>query len=202
MGNQPSAPAPPNTPPPPPPPPPVPICDAECLREKQLADLKSVLDSTDQFTDPEKYEQARIAYYTALNGQGWLANERERIAKEEIEPTLSEFSSKYKTLQEETKSQKVFTNLASALKAQVAGDEEDNSFLQKQLAKERDKTQTLLRENEIGAVPYSTSSWLPIILDIVYTILGLAIAYLAFTKFPKIMSMFQGQSVAENTELQ
>jgi hypothetical protein len=128
MGNQPSAPAPPNTPPPPPPPPPVPICDAECLREKQLADLKSVLDSTDQFTDPEKYEQARIAYYTALNGQGWLANERERIAKEEIEPTLSEFSSKYKTLQDEAKSQKVFTNLASALKAQVAGDEEDNNF--------------------------------------------------------------------------
>jgi hypothetical protein len=202
MGNQPSAPAPPSfsgktTPPPPP----VEICDVECLKQKELATLKASLDSIDQYNEPEKYEQARIAYYTALNGQGWLATEKERIAKDEIEPSLAEYSGKYKELKSETKSNKVFTNLAAALKAQVAADEEDNNFLQKQLNKEKDRTQTLLRMNEIG-VSYSTTSWLPFLLDAIYVILGLAIAYLLFTKIPKIMSMFQEtvSSVSENIE--
>jgi hypothetical protein len=202
MGNQPSSPMPPSisgktTPPPPP----VEICDVECLKQKELATLKASLDSIDQYSEPEKYEQARIAYYTALNGQGWLANEKERIAKDEIEPSLAEYSGKYKELKGEQKSQKVFTNLAAALKAQVAGDEEDNNFLQKQLNKEKDRTQTLLRMNEIGA-SYSTTSWLPFIFDTIYVILGLAIAYLLFTKLPRIMSMVQEtvSSVSENIE--
>jgi hypothetical protein len=39
-------------------------------------------------------------------------------------------------------------------------------------------------------------------LDAIYVILGLAIAYLLFTKIPKIMSMFQEtvSSVSENIE--
>jgi hypothetical protein len=202
MGNQPSSPTPPSmsgktTPPPPP----VEICDVECLKQKELSTLKASLDSIDQYNEPEKYEQARIAYYTALNGQGWLAKEKERIAKDEIEPSLAEYSGKYKELKGEIKTQKVFTNLATALKAQVAGDEEDNNFLQKQLNKEKDRTQTLLRMNEIGA-SYSTTSWLPFIFDAIYVILGLAIAYLLFTKIPRIMTMFQEtvSSVSENIE--
>ena len=88
MGNQPSSPtpAPPSASPPsiPPLPPP---CDLQCQKEKQLVLLKQNLDAANKQSDPEGYEKARIAYFTLLNGPGWLAQEKQRIAKQEVEPT-------------------------------------------------------------------------------------------------------------------
>ena len=72
MGNQPSASAPktPTTSQPPL------VCDLNCQKEKDLALLKTKLDDAEKTkdTDPDGYSKARIAYYTLLNGQGWLFN--------------------------------------------------------------------------------------------------------------------------------
>ena len=106
MGNQPSAPSPPpqsttsNVPPVVPP-----VCDNECQKQKTLSGLKAVLDqkTLTKDTDPEGYEQARIAYYTALNGQGWLAKEKEKIAKDEIKPKISTYTAQYNDLKTQQK---------------------------------------------------------------------------------------------------
>ena len=63
----------------PPPPPVVEICDFECQRQKNLVLLKLALDNTNKESEPEKYEQARIAYYTELNGSAWLEKDKERV---------------------------------------------------------------------------------------------------------------------------
>jgi hypothetical protein len=84
MGNQPSAP--PSAPPSPSPPLPPP-CDPNCQKQKDLALLKVALDTAteNQDQDPAGYEKARIAYYTLLNGQGWLNTEKQRIATEDVQ---------------------------------------------------------------------------------------------------------------------
>jgi hypothetical protein len=142
-------------------------------------------------TDPQTYEQARISYFTLLNGQSWLEGEKLRIAKDEVEPVLSEFSTKFNNLKGEQKMNSIFENLAGALKAQQASDEEDNGFLQKQLNSETDRVQTLNRLNQLNAPsgPPSTS-YLPVILNIVMVILGLIVLYLLYAKSGNIMSYF------------
>jgi hypothetical protein len=196
MGNQPSAPAPPPPPPappaPPPPPPLPPPCDLECQKQKDLALLKTALDTAaeNQDGDPAGYERARIAYYTLLNGQGWLATEKQRIAKEEVEPVVKSYSTNYATLKDEQKSQAVFVNLANNLKAQEAGDKEDNAFLQTQLNKEKDKAEVLNRLSSFNVPTSPEYSYIPIIIDILIAILMMSVLYFGFTKFNKISSLF------------
>jgi len=195
MGNQPSAPQP--SPPPPPPPPLLPVCDLECQRQKTLATLETAMQQAaiNKRTDPETYEQARIAYYTLLNGQSWLDAEKLRIAKQEIEPVVSKYSMKFNNLKGEKKMNAIFENLASALKSQEASDEQDNGFLQKQLNKETDKLNILNRLSQLSASTGPPSvSYIPILLDILMIILGLGLAYLLYQKSGTIMSYFSSVS--------
>ena len=193
MGNQPSAPAPPPPQPPPPPPlPPLPPpCDMDCQKAKNLALLKTALDTAaeNQDQNPEGYEQARIAYYTLLNGQGWLATEKDRIAREEVLPVLNSYNSTYTALKGEKQSQSAFMSLANNLKAQEAGDKESNKFLQKQVNKEKDKAEVLNRLNSFST-PVDSFSYIPIIIDILIAVLMIGAIYLGFTKFDRIKSFF------------
>ena len=155
MGNQQSAPPPPQpqpTPQAPPPPPIPPVCDADCQRQKLLSALKTTLDQKEetQDTDPEGYEQARIAYYTALNGQGWLTDEKNRIASDEIQPVVTNYTNQYNELTNQLKTNQVFSNLASSLEAEQKEDEEDLQFLKKQFSKEKDQVDVLNRLTAIG----------------------------------------------------
>lgn len=188
MGNQPSSPASPkplSNPPPPLPP----TCDLDCQRQKQLGDLKYALDLAEKnkSTDPEGYEQARIKYYTLLEGQGWLAKEKEAIAKKELDPLITGYTSKYQELKGNEKSQSIFANLAGALKSQESADESENNFLKKQMAKGSDQANTLNRMSQLTGVPagFTILPYLSIILDVLIGILGLAVIYMLYSRFLK-----------------
>lgn len=203
MGNQQSSPPPPPPvapPAPPPPPPPPPVCDSACQRQKQLDGLKLTLDQKEetQATDPEGYEQARIAYYTALNGQGWLTEEQNRIAKDEIEPVISGYTSQYNSLNSQIKSNQVFSNLASALQNEQKEDEGDLRFLKKQFQKEKDQADVLNRLTTLTNSPAQTSSSnsLPILADVGIVFLALFVLYLIYSKFSVIKGYFVSQPAA------
>jgi hypothetical protein len=163
----------------------------DCQKAKNLALLKTALDTAaeNQDQDPEAYEQARIAYYTLLNGQGWLNSEKDRIAREEVQPILNSYNSTYTALKGEKESQSAFMSLANNLKAQEAGDKESNKFLQKQVNKEKDKADVLDRLNSLSA-PVASSSYIPIIIDILIALLMIGALYFGVTKFNRIRSFF------------
>jgi hypothetical protein len=188
MGNQPSAPAPPSSPPPLPPP-----CDPDCQKQKNLVLLKSALDAIDENQDPEGYEKARIAYFTLLNGQGWLNTEKQRIATEEVQPVLNNYTTQYNSLKGEKQSQSVFTNLSNALIAQEAVDAADNTFLKKQMAIEKDKADVMNRMNDLATgTPENpqSGSYIPLIIDIIIGILIIGVLYLGFMKIDTIKNIF------------
>jgi hypothetical protein len=146
--------------------------------------LKQALDSTDPDSDPEGYEKARIAYYTLLNGPGWLAQEKQTIAKNDVEPVIKSYRQRHSALKGEQQSQSIFTNLANALEAQEGADKQSNQFLQKQLTAEKDKAHVADRINQLGGnVSIVTTSYLSWIVDIVLAILGIYVAYKLYTRF-------------------
>lgn len=194
MGNQPSSPASPkplSNPPPPLPP----TCDLDCQRQKQLSDLKYALDLAEKTksTDAEGYEQARIKYYTLLEGQGWLAKEKEQIAKKDLEPLITGYTSKYEALKKDGKSQSVFSNLAEALKSQETANEDDNNFLKKQMSIGTDRTDTLNRMSHLtGLSPgFTILPYLSIILDVVIGIVSLTVVYMLYSRFLKPVAVEQ-----------
>ncbi len=195
MGNQPSAPtASPQEKAQFVPPPPPPVCDADCQRQKKLAGLKTTLDqkTLTKATDPEGYEQARIAYFTELNGQGWLAQEKDRIAKDEVSPKVTDYTNQYEQLKSQQKNQQVFLSMMDALKAEEAQDETDLAYLEKKANQEKDQADVLNRLAILnqGQTPVSTTNYWPIILQVAIVILGLFVVYLGYTKFSTIKSYF------------
>lgn len=184
MGNQPSTP---QAPPPQPMPLP-PVCDAECQRQKLLSGLQTNMNQKEQTkdSDPEGYEQARIAYYTALYGDSWLASEKQRIAQNEISPKITSYSTQYEDLKKQQSSQQVFVNLMNALQAQETSDEGDLSYLKKQFQDQKDKADVLNRLSQLGTQPSESTNYTPILLDVILAILGLVILYLLYSKLDVI----------------
>jgi len=186
MGNQPSAPSSPpsqtspvqsGTPLPP-------VCDMACQRQKQLDGLKTALDTATitKDSDPEGYEKARVAYYTLLEGNAWLATEKDNIAKKDIEPVLTQYSNQYNELKKRKKEQDVFVNLAATLKNQEVGDQEELAFLNKETGKEKVDTDVLNRLTEIKGSPTPQFDWILYLLYGIIGVLGLYVVYLLFRK--------------------
>jgi len=197
MGNQPSAPAPsapsqPIAPPPLPPP-----CDLNCQKQKQLALLKSAMDQEEEGT--ETYEKARIAYYTLLNGQGWLNTEKQRIATEVVEPVLKEYTTNYDALKSEKKSQAIFTNLSNMLTSQEDADQSTNVFLKKEMTSEKDRADVLNRLNELNAGTPAPTSYIPMLVDIFIALLAIGVLYFGYTKLDAIQQLFGFTSVSTMT---
>lgn len=189
MGNQPSSSLTPSNPPPP-----LQVtCDVDCQRQKKLESLKTAMDLAEKTkdTNPDGYEQARIKYNTLLNGQGWLAKEKDRIAKSEIEPQVVQYTSRFKELTSAQKSQDIFVNLAGALKAQTDEDVSENAFLKRQLSMGNDKTDTLNRLSQISGIPdgFSFTAYIPVLLDVIIAIISIIILYMLYRKIVPSISL-------------
>ena len=178
------------------PPPLDPPCDLECEKRKKLKLLKDAFDKAEanKDKDPEAYNKARIAYFTLLHGQGWLNTEKQRIAKENVQPIVGDFNKIYNSLKEQKQSQSMFSNLATML------EQDDSPELNKQMSKEKDKARVLDRLNELNVgtpvtMPVATSYW-DYLWDSLILVFTLVALYFAYTKSNKISSWF---STTEST---
>jgi len=194
MGNAPSSARP--TPQPPPPPPLPPVCDLDCQRQKDLAVLKTALDNSNKTTDPAGYNKARVAYYTLLEGPGWLDKERQKLAQNEVLPILNNFNSQFDSLKKEEESNKVFVNLADSLRAKNDADDYDSQYLKRVLEAETDKARVEARTNELN---FNSGSYLPFFIDALIALLLISVAFLLIMKFSKIKQMLGFSTNFETT---
>lgn len=129
---------------------------------------------------PDAYEQARINYFTLKEGQGWIRSEKERIITNEIDPFLNQLSTEFKELSSGT---------YIDYKPTEIGDESESRYLKKLLMKEKDKVSIRNRLLVLGGSNDNNTSWIPLILDILIGVLGLAIIYFLINgKFTKLVS--------------
>lgn len=165
-----------------------PACDSNCQRQKQLDGLKAALDQAmaTRIEDPERYQQARIAYYTLLNGQEWLQKEKNRIAKENIEPVLSEYNTKYSVLKEEKDQQQTIAGLASRMLNYQSKNEDELNFLNKNLTDSDSQKDVLNRITTLG----TPSEYMIYLLYAVIGILALNVLYMLYSKRSVILSYF------------
>lgn len=52
--------------------------------------------------DPDTYEGARIRYFTLKNGEGWLEQEKTRIADTKLQPAIDSYRQQFKTLESQS----------------------------------------------------------------------------------------------------
>ena len=96
--------------------------------ELQKAHKLFLAASANRDADPEVYEGARIRYYTLKNGEGWLQQEKTRVADEQLQPAIDEYRQQFQTLQSQYSAQSGLTDSIatvrdrqSALTSSVSG---------------------------------------------------------------------------------
>jgi hypothetical protein len=147
------------------------------IEEHKKKELKEALDLMNS-APPESYEQARIHYYTLKEGQGWLRTEKERLATIEVDPILSELTSRFTKINQIPQYNEPTHEI---------GDEAETRYLHRRFLEEKDKVGVANRLNQLGfsEVP---NSWIPYVLDILISLIGLVCVYLLFIKGPLIYS--------------
>lgn len=152
------------------------VCNAQCQKKKQLDALATTMKSG---PTPEAKEQARLQYYTLKDGQGWLRNEKEKIARQEILPVIQNLERQHANLQGQIAQKTNVLQQKTLAQSTEVGDEAETRFIQKQL----DEASVLNRTFQLGQPPASVQTvynWIPTLLDALIGLLGLVIVYFVF----------------------
>jgi hypothetical protein len=152
-----------------------PPCGPDCLKEKELKALKAAMDAS------PNNAQAKTDYYTKLYGQDWLREQKEKTAKEEVDPVLTSYTSKYEDLTTQLKTQGQFAGLAKA----VASDG-GIAHLAEDYETEKSKADVLNRLWILNGKP--TFLDLDIVRTLLYVVIGILSVYiliLAVQKYRK-----------------
>lgn len=170
-----------------PPPPPIPVCDANCERQKRLTALKQQLDiaTANRVSDPEAYQRARLYYYSVLEGPEWWNKEKERIGLEEVGPAVSQLNEKYQSLINEKKNQASFLGLLDVLRAENDQNKQELKYIYDQTAQNTDIKNTVDRMNELGGTTSidPIGSFYPLLFQALIAILSIIILVLLYRRF-------------------
>lgn len=149
-------------------------CDIECQKQKQLKTLLGAYNDASQKagSDPQGYERAKIAYFSLRDGPTWLHNYK--LQKEQ-------------QAQEQAKRKSDSTKAAQDYNSQQNPHSEDDYSFNKYVQQKKDENDVQWRLFEFQ----SNWSYLELGLTI---ILSLYIAYQVFTKIPKFLNYFNGNS--------
>jgi hypothetical protein len=90
-------------------------------KELKIADAFKALQDAENARDqsPEAYQEARVRYYTLVKGDTWKNEEKERIAKAEVEPAVSRFQQLRDQAMNQIRQQQVTKDVVTGVKDKV-----------------------------------------------------------------------------------
>lgn len=147
---------------------------------------------------PEAYQAARTAYYTLLKGQDWIEEERERVARAEVEPELEKYREKVTDYGIRTQEQQKTIDVVNGIKDKVLSLRDDfrysvNTFSdQLETVKTQIAMENRTRDKEASGAT-KTATWINLILN------GLLIAVLAYAAYFFAKRYFFARPVAPAT---
>jgi hypothetical protein len=158
-------------------------------KQQKIADAFKDLQNAENARDqsPSAYQAARTAYYTLVKGVGWLEEEKQRIAKAEVDPEVQRYKDAVDSVQSRTRDQQKTLDVVNGIKDKVLSLRDDFKYSVNTFGDqiERVKTQIAMenRTREKEDVDRS-SAWINIILNV------LLVAVLAYAAYVLVRKVF------------
>ncbi len=149
-------------------------------KETRLEDAFKALQAAENARDgaPQAYQEARVRYYTLLNGDEWLTQERDRILKAEAKPKADTYLSTYTDLTTRRQQQQKTMDVMNAVKDKVLSMKDDfqmtTNVFSKQIAELKNQIQ--LESKSKAATASTLMSWMDMLLNVVLVIILIAAA--------------------------
>lgn len=151
-----------------------------------LQDKFKALQSAENVRDqaPEAYQKARMDYYTTLNGEGWLDQERERISKSEVEPKVQSYANTYTDLTNRLDKQQQTYDIVVGVKDKMLSMKDDFQYTTRTFAKQIEelKSQINIERKKRSDEQQSVYSWLDAIFNVLIIIITITAIVLVIRK--------------------
>ena len=152
----------------------------------RIQDLFKDMQAKENVSDkaPDAYQQARIAYYTAVNGDNWIETEKQRIAKSEADPKINQYLSAYQDMSGRLGQQQQTYDIIKGEKDKMLSMKNDFQFTTKAFNKQIDelKSQINIERNNHTLEKEKNFSWLNALLNILIIIVTITIIVLLIRK--------------------
>lgn len=162
-------------------------------KEKKIQDAFRDLQAAEnaRAESPEAYQVARTAYYTLVKGQKWINEERERIAKADVEPEIQKYKSTLARIAEQKQQQQKTMDVVQGVKDKVLSLKDDFKYSVDTLNDQVEKLKIQINMEHRGRdkdKPTNTGAWIDTILNI---ILLASLIYLAWYLYRKYSYMYR-----------
>ena len=162
-------------------------------KKQKLKDAFLALQSAENARDtaPEAYQAARTLYYTLLKGDDWKNEEKDRIAKAEIQPLVDQYARSRETALLQYNNQRKTVEVVTGIRDKVLSLKDEFKYSVNTFTDQLDKVKNAInmerrgRETETKVDPWS---WFDLLLNLAI-ILGLLYAvYILYSKIFKAPS--------------
>jgi hypothetical protein len=161
-------------------------------KQQKLNDAFRDLQAAENARDrsPEAYQVARTAYYTLLRGDTWVNEERERIAKSEVEPELQKYKSSLTNIDIQNQNQQRTIDIVQGVKDKVLTLKDDFKYSVDTLSDqvEKVKMQINLDNRSREKQKDTTWTWIDTILNVILVGSLIYVGYVLYRKYyPRIV---------------
>ena len=157
-------------------------------KERRVQDAFQRLQDAENARDkaPDAYQQARIAYYTLLKGEGWASEEQERVARAEVDPVIQKYRNEYVALSSQLEQQTQAYDTMQGIKDKVFRVKDDLTYsadlLMGHVQKIRSQITLDRRKREAGEGQPDWYWWVDTILNILLVVALVAAIWFVFKK--------------------
>jgi hypothetical protein len=149
---------------------------------KQLQDAENARDKS-----PEGYQSARARYYTLLKGEGWANEEKERVARGEVDPMVAKFSGAQQDLQTRITQQQKTIDLMKGVKDKVLSIRDEFRYSVNTLGGQVDQVKNQIqmeRKKQQQSVQVTSDwTWVDIFLNVMLILVSLLVIFILYRKF-------------------
>lgn len=167
----------------------LPIVKSQVEKDQQLKDAFKAMQTAENVRDqsPQGYQDARIRYYTLLRGDGWVEEEKTRIANAEANPKINEYRQMRQDLNYRLNQQQETIDITTAVKDKVLSMKDDFAYttnaFSKQIADLKNQINIERKRSETQKV--ETFSWIDYALNILLTIFIIAFLIAVIGRYRK-----------------
>jgi hypothetical protein len=134
---------------------------------------------------PDAYQTARVNYYTLTKGDGWVNEEKVRIAASEAQPVIDQYVSTTSGLDQQIKQQQSTIDVVNGVKDKVLSVQDDMAYsvgaFSKQIADVKNQI-NMQRHAKLQEEAEKSNGWIEILLNILIVLSTLAAIFFLIRK--------------------
>jgi hypothetical protein len=159
-------------------------------KKQKLKDAFLALQAAENARDtaPEAYQAARTLYYTLLKGDDWKNEEKDRIAKAEVQPLVDQYAKSRETALLQYNNQRKTVEVVTGIRDKVLSLKDEFKYSVNTFTDQLDKVKNAInmerrgRETETKVDPWS---WFDLLLNLAIVVGLLYAVYILYSKIFK-----------------